>query len=622
MTRSFEKSREAADGAKPEMRAKFLERRLPVAGEPPELVPARMVNEVLYCERCMYLEWSQGEFEDNAFTVEGRAVHQRADRPGGRLPPKPSLPAEAPAEERPYQARSVWLSSEALRLTAKIDVVEGAADGSVVPIEYKRGQAPDAPRGAWLPELAQVCAQALLLREHGYRVTEGAIYFAGSRKRVPVVIDDELVQVTLSAVARARRIAAEGRLPEPLVDDPRCDGCSLVGICLPDETNLLKRLEGAPPEELDPPARAPEDEALYDSTEPDPWGLSMGEPERELRRLLPARDDRVPLYVQDQGARVTLDGDELAVLSREGRQRVRLSNTSQVCLMGNVQVTTQATRALLERSIPVAYFSRGGWFYGRMLAHESKNVELRIAQYRATTDPELCLQMARQLVAAKIRNARTLLRRNHKEASAVTLSELEQLAKKSEAASELSALLGLEGTAARSYFGAFSGMLRGEAAEGGFDWEGRSRRPPTDPINALLSYAYSLLSKELTVALSLAGLEPMLGFYHQPRFGRPALALDLMEEFRPLLADSVVLGVLNNGVIGLDDFTRMAGAASLEASGRRKFLLAWERRLDQLVTHPVFGYRISYRRVLEVQARLLGRYLLGEIDDYPSFRTR
>ena len=149
-----------------------------------------------------------------------------------------------------------------------------------------------------------------------------------------------------------------------------------------------------------------------------------------------------------------------------------------------------------------------------------------------------------------------------------------------------------------------------------------NRRPPRDPINALLSFSYALLTKDFTVTLARVGLDPLLGFYHQPRFGRAALALDLMEEFRPIVADSVVVTAINNGEIQPDDFAVTPVAAALKPGARKRLILAYERRMDQLVTHPVFGYRISYRRVLEVQARLLGRMLLGEVEEYPAFRTR
>jgi CRISPR-associated protein Cas1 len=609
-----------------------------------------MINEVLYCERLCYLEWAQGEFEDNAFTVEGRVVHRRADQAGGALPPvgdesapeggaEEAKPAarrgkkkeakeeddddEPAPEPRPYQARSVWLTSERLGVTAKIDIVEGEEGGRVLPIEYKRGAVPEVPEQAYLPERAQIAAQALLLREHGYTCPEGAIYFAASRRRVPVIVDEALAARTLAAAARAREVA-RGTIPPPLVDSPKCNGCSLVAICLPDETTLLRRLAGEAVVDAPEAAAAPRDDLLGPG-DADPLGLyGTVDPDAELRRLHPARDDKLPVHVQEQGGRVSLEGDRLILSGRrEGRTEARLANTAQVSLFGNVQITTQALRALLTRGIPLSFFSTGGWFMGRAVGHESNNVELRLAQHRAAIDPARCLAFAQGMVSSKIKNSRTLLRRNLAEGDAVVLGQLDQLARKAEQATSRESLLGIEGSAARVYFGAFSGMLKGdEKLRATFDMEGRNRRPPRDPINALLSFAYALLTKDFSVTLATVGLDPMLGFYHQPRFGRPALALDLMEEFRPLVADSVVVGAINNGVVGEGDFVRAAGSVALGPGGRKAMLLAHERRMDQLVTHPVFGYRISYRRVLEVQARLLGRVLLGEIPAYPEFRTR
>jgi len=406
-------------------------------------------------------------------------------------------------------------------------------------------------------------------------------------------------------------------LPDPLVDSKKCEGCSLVGICLPDEVNLLRGL--APSEDT----VEPEPSDALDQFWPvaNDGGVDGGDHEIVLRRLQPARDDELPLYVQEQGAKITLSGEELIVRGKKGDARARLPNVSQVSIFGNVQITTQALRALLERGVSVSLLSTGGWFYGRATGVESKNVELRIAQHRAMAEPATCLSLARGIVASKIRNSRTLLRRNHAKPPEVTLFELEQLAKKSEDAEALPSLLGIEGTAARSYFGAFTGMLKGVGAET-FDLDGRNRRPPRDPVNALLSLAYSLLTKDFAHVIASAGLDPLLGFYHQPRFGRPALALDLMEEFRPIVADSVVISAINNGAVVASDFITHPTGVALRPAGRRAFILAYERRMDQLVTHPVFGYRVSYRRVLEVQARLLGRFLTGEIPSYPEFRTR
>lgn len=623
---------EDPEPAPPSPRAKALPRRLPLAAEPPDLVPARMINEALYCERLMYLEWAQSEFADNAFTVDGRAVHARADKPSGALPPVPESPQEAKRSPQPlddddegedlgpppYEARSLWLSSEALGMTAKIDVVEGQASGAVVPIEYKRSAAPDVPEGAHLPERAQLCAQVLLLRDNGYSCDHGEIYFARSRQRVPIEIDEALVETTKEAARRAKELTAAGVMPPPLVDSTKCDGCSLVGICLPDETNLLRGAQPALAEEA-PGA----DQNAMDAFWPLPAGEEAEDNESEvvLRRLQPARDDQLPLYVQEQGAKVSLVGEELVIRGKELTTRARLPNLSQITLYGNVQMTTQALRAVMERGLSVNFLSSGGWYCGRATGTDSKNVELRVAQHRVFADREACVALARGVVASKVRNSRTLLRRNHESPPEVTLFELEQLAKKAESCSSIESLLGLEGTAARSYFGAFAGMLKPGPAKT-FDLDGRNRRPPRDPVNALLSFAYSLLTKELAHTIASVGLDPLLGFFHQPRFGRPALALDLMEEFRPIVADSTVISAVNNGVVSATDFVVHPTGAALKPHGRRRFIHAYERRMDQLVTHPVFGYRISYRRVLEVQARLLGRFLLGEIPSYPEFRTR
>lgn len=299
-------------------------------------------------------------------------------------------------------------------------------------------------------------------------------------------------------------------------------------------------------------------------------------------------------------------------------------DVSQLNIMGNVQVSTQAIRELCEREIPICYFTYGGRFYGLTSGMAHRNVELRRLQFRAAEDEKLSLGLARGFVKAKILNCRTMLRRNYQGVPGRILQDLNRLAEKAAAARSADILLGIEGTAARLYFENFAGMLKPKTANTGalFDFTERNRRPPKDPVNALLSFTYALLTKELTVTLLAVGFDPYLGFFHRPRYGRPALALDLMEEFRPLIADSVVIGLINNGEMGDGDFIRSAGAVAMTDAARRRLLDAYERRMDTLITHPVFGYKVNYRRILEVQARLLARYLAGEIAHYPSFRTR
>jgi CRISPR-associated protein Cas1 len=250
---------------------------------------------------------------------------------------------------------------------------------------------------------------------------------------------------------------------------------------------------------------------------------------------------------------------------------------------------------------------------------------LRIAQYQASFDPGFCLRFARGLVATKLRNSRTLLRRNWRGEAApdTVLGALQRSARAAREAKDLPELLGVEGNGGAIYFGAFGTTLRAEAdAVSGFDFRNRNRRPPTDPVNALLSFLYALLVREINVILSAVGFDSYRGFYHQPRYGRPALALDMMEPFRPLIADSVALTAINNGEVRPGDFVHAARACALGPSGRKKVIAAFERRLGQEITHPLFGYRLSYRRLLEVQARLLGRHLMGEIAELPAIEPR
>lgn len=550
------------------------------------LLPARMINEYQYCPRLSYLEWVQGEWSESVDTVEGRYTHRRVDRPGGSLP----SPAVDGAQSERLHVRSITLSSARLRLIARMDLVE-AEGNHVTPVDYKRGKRPHVARGAYDPERVQLCVQGMLLEEHGYTCGEGILYFAESRERVSVVFDEELRALTRAAIDGLRTMAAGGSIPPPLEDSPKCVRCSLVGICLPDEVNFLRRQQ-APPR----PVAIPRDEAL-------------------------------PLYVQARGAKVTKKGETLEVfVDDELTQTIRLIDVSQLALMGQIYVTSPTLQELMTREIPVSWHSFGGWFMGHTVGTGHKNVEIRAAQYRASFDPTLCLRIAQGLVIAKIQNQKTLLRRNWKlgTASEELLDGFQADLRRAQRATDLSELLGVEGQAAARYFGAFSAMLRpakdGETVP--FDFQKRNRRPPTDPINALLSYAYSLLVRAWSVAITAVGFDCYRGFYHQPRYGRPALSLDMMEPFRPLIADSCVIQAVNNGEVRPTDFVRAGGGVALTDDGRKRFIGTFERRLSQEVTHPVFGYKLSYRRLLELQGRLLARHLLGELLEYPNFTTR
>lgn len=572
---------------------------------PPDYLPARMVNEFVYCPRLFYYEWVEGVFVHSADTVEGAFRHERVDAKSDPLP----VPDDADA---PVKARSVELASDVHRVIAKIDLVEGDA-GTFTPVDYKKGRPRDGEDGpeAWPADRIQVGVQALVLRENGYDCREAVLYYQATKQRVRLVVDDALVDETVAIIGQARVAAEAGAIPPPLVDSPKCPRCSLVGVCLPDETGWMELRRGQPDDALQPWLIEPPAAAVNE--------------EGEVRRLVPARDDLRPMYVTGQGLTLGRSGGVLEVKGRDRKvvQHARLNDVSQVNVFGNVTVTSAAVQSLCVAEKPIAYFSAGGWFYGLSQGLGMRNVFLRAEQFRRAATPIFARAVAARLVATKIRNQRTLLQRNHIEPPRLALGRLRRLAELAERADAIESLLGIEGTAARIYFQHFSGMIKvDEARLATFAFEQRNRRPPRDPVNALLSFAYALLSKDLTITVASVGLDPFWGFYHQPRFGRPALALDLMEMFRPLVADSAVLTAINTRMIGADDFIQVGPAVSLTADGRKAMLRAYEQRMDIGVTHPQFGYRVSYRRVLEIQTRLLARFIAGEVDDFPPFETR
>ena len=557
----------------------------PPADEDTPLVPARMVNEWVYCPRLAYLEWVEGEWAESGDTAEGRRTHGRVDEGGGRLPAPDELGEEM------TRARAVTLASERLGVIAKMDVVE-ADEGIAMPVDFKKGKRPHVAAGAYEPERVQICTQAMILEDNGYKVEQGVLWYAGSRERVQVVIDEELRARTLEAIAGLRWAAASGRRPPPLENSPKCPRCSLAGICLPDETNLFRK--GYPP-----------------------------------RPLNPSDDPALPLYVQTPGARLRKSGERLVVETKEETVEVPLIDVSQVDLFGPVSVTTPALHALMNAEIPVSWFSTGGWFLGHTVGTGNGNVAVRQAQYQAAFDEPRRLAFARDLVAAKVRNARTMLRRNWRvsgdaEAKNEVLVRLQRIVQRVPRAKDDRQLLGIEGEAAAVYFACFENML----TEGGkedvpaFAFAKRNRRPPTDPVNSMLSLAYALLTRVFTTAISATGLDPYMGLYHRPRHGRPALALDLMEPFRPIVADSCVIQAINNGEVKPGDFVFNGPACSLKTNGRKAFIAAFDRRLEQETTHPLFGYRVSMRRLIEVQARLFARHLQGEIVPYPHYLPR
>lgn len=574
-----------------------LELRLPTppATADTPLVPARMVNEFVYCPRLAYLMWSQAEWVETGDTVDGRRVHTRVDKAGKNPLPEPE---ELKEEYGKVISRSLTLSSDSLGIIAKIDIAE-ARNGMVTPIDYKRGKRPHVAQGAYEPERVQVCLQAMLLEEHGYQVDEGAIWFAESRERVRVILDDELREAAKDAVNRLRLSVSYARIPPPLKDSPKCPRCALVSVCLPDEMHSLAGSNLAP------------------------------------RPIAVARDEALPLVVQSQRAYIKKKGDTLQITEDDKDITIaRINDISDVALFGNVSISTPALTYLLEHEVPVTFHSHGGWFRGMAHGLGHRNVEIRTEQYRLSFDKRFCMQFSRNLITAKILNQRTILRRNwrrDRDSRKIVLNGLSSNRKLADRAQSPDELLGIEGAAAAVYFRAFADLLAPPKSDNSdsasdnidtFQFDARNRRPPKDPVNAMLSLAYAMLTRHVTIALSSVGLDPYRGFFHAPRYGRPALALDVMEPFRPIIADSTVLSAINTGEVSAGDFITATTGTSLTSAGRKKFVGAFERRLTQETTHPLFGYRLSMRRLILVQARLLSRHFLGELPSYPHYLPR
>lgn len=576
-------------------------------GQKAEQLPVRMLNEFAYCPRLFHLMHLEARWADNAFTEDGRWVHRRVDAADDPLP-------EAGGEDPPAVVRSVNLGSERLGLSAKLDLCELAAgepqppgEGNglfppdpstsaphAVPVETKRGRVPENAERSWEPERVQLMAQGMLLREHGWACDHGVLYYARSRIRVTVPFTSDLEARTLGLLDQAQMAMRADCMPMPLIDSPKCPHCSLVGICLPDETHALQMV---PPDPVAP----------------------------QVRRLYPARDEALPLYVQEQGAYIGKRGEGIYVRGRSGENlaEVRLKDLSQLVVCGGVTVSPAALHLLCESGTAVAHLSHGHWFYGITNGFGLRNSYDRAAQFRVADDPVRCLEVARAIVAAKCQNQRTLLRRNAEPEPCEALLGIQHAIDALPRAADLGQLLGYEGGAAAHYFGAFARMLRPKDGPApAFDLAGRNRRPPKDPVNAMLSFAYAILAKECTVACASVGLDPFWGFYHQPRHGRPALALDLMEEFRPLIADSAVINAINTGMVGPSMFVSGAGGCQMEPEGRKALIRAIELRLDQLATHPIFDYRCSWRALIRLQAQLLARWLRGDIPAYQGIITR
>ena len=365
-----------------------------------------------------------------------------------------------------------------------------------------------------------------------------------------------------------------------------------------------------------------------------------------MAQLQTWEDGMATLYLTERRSLVRKDGDTLVVHIPKNEEedipkrkvRVPLIKVNQVVVYGDVTVTSPALAALLEQRADVCFCSYYGRFRGRLAPRLGKNSLIRLEQHRAHNDPTQAVALARAFVRGKLANMRAMLLRANRKRDDPTIAQaaaslkgvLDQVdgldpaqaapppdPSQPQAGTVQGSLLGLEGSGTAFYFGVFGRLLKGD-----WSFERRQRRPPRDPVNALLSFGYVLLMNQVASAISIVGLDPYVGFLHSSQYGKPALALDVMETFRPLVVDSVVLTLLNNGMLTERDFEEELGAWRLTDDGRRTFLTKFEERLDTTIQHPVFGYKATYRRSLELEVRLVAKWLTGEIRKFRPFMVR
>ncbi len=289
-----------------------------------------------------------------------------------------------------------------------------------------------------------------------------------------------------------------------------------------------------------------------------------------------------------------------------------------VVVLGRATVSPAALTELLERKIPLSFMTGTGRYLGRLEPELNKNIFVRAAQWQAAGETTKAIHAVQGFVRGKLKSYRNLLLRAQREGNvgvSVGIARLEQAIAPIDKTTAIDSLRGLEGSGSAAYFAHFDSLIRSDQ----FSFKTRCRRPPTDPVNALLSFGYSLLAHDVQGAINLVGFDPYLGYLHTQRYGRPSLALDLMEEFRPLVVDAMVLSAINKKALTPEDFVEeaLSHAVSLTDEGRRTFFRLYEQKKQSKFKHPVMGRQCTYQEAFEIQARLLAKYLMAETEIYP-----
>jgi CRISPR-associated protein Cas1 len=603
------------------------------------------LHALAYCERLFYLEEVEETRVADERVYAGRRLHVEIDkkedqrtRKGNviaqpdivRRKKKPTLAdktQQAAWETQPENANEVGveseragagesdsshsegeplrlnLESEKWGLTGKVDCIR-RRDGMLIPYEHKRGRSArsvDNTPEAWASDRLQVIAYAAMVAEHsGQEISEGRIRYHADNVMVRVPIDDAAFDDLKKAIARARILQGSIERPPVTENERLCVKCSLAPVCLPEEARLSLMLSELPP----------------------------AMPVVRQLKLFPADDDRRTLHVLTHGARIGRKGDRLEVsVIGEAPQLHPAQEIGQIVLHGFAQISTQALRFCGQQEIGVHWVTTGGQYMGAWISGTG-SVQRRIRQYRALTDQGLCLQLAVRLAEARARGQLSFLLRSSRETERATpevqssIKAIRKLLSPLLRATSIDSLRGYEGSVGAYYFRALPDLIVPEAGEE-MKPDGRNRRPPKDRCNALLSFAYALLLKDVTNAIMVVGLDPSLGFFHRPRSQAPPLALDLMELFRVPLVDLPVIASINRKQWDIENDFDVAGQQVwLSDEGRKKLISIYERRKSDYWRHPVVRRSLSYSRIIELEVRLLEKEWMDEGGLFARMRLR
>ncbi|MDO5579549.1 MAG: type I-MYXAN CRISPR-associated endonuclease Cas1 [Planctomycetia bacterium] len=536
-----------------------------------------------YCPRLFYLEEVEEIRVADDRVYAGRALHEivAPDNFDGKL------------------MTQVELTGEKLGLTGKIDCL-CRRNGTLIPYEHKRGKSRriDGNPAAWSSDAIQVSAYGLLLEEaRKMEVKEGRIRYHADNQTVRVPLDDTMRKTVFDLIAEGRRLRASTERPPVTPHEKRCIRCSLAAVCLPEEERLA-----------------------LDSS-------------RKTLRLFPEDRQKSTVHVITAGSQISKTGESFLLTSAEGQKKhYPVADVDSFVIDGFSQITTQALQLCAVNDISVHWLTSSGSYMGTF-ASGTGPVQRRIRQYKALNDESIRLRLTRLLVQSKIEQTLRYILRCTRECSEnnvrrpdkdirLAVSRIRSLLHDLDKTDNVDAIRGLEGLAAKEYFGLFPHLLKENIPEE-MRPQGRSRRPPKDRFNAILSYLYTLLYTTVLQSTLTVGLEPAFGFYHTPRSSTPPLVLDLMELFRLIVCDIPLIGSINRLHWNIrEDFDITGEKVWLSKTGKRKAVELYERRLQDKWKHSVIGYSLSYARLIELEVRLLEKEWTGEEGLFAKFRIR